>query len=71
VVLLPEDPPAERGVFWTDEGGEDLHTHAVFYGGGVGRGLVQTEDAGWDAGVVIPENPPASAPHSHVVEVLA
>ena len=69
-ILLPPRAPAERSVFYTNEGGENLHTHALFYGGDASPGLLTTEVAGWVDGVIIPDNPTADNPHTHIVEVL-
>lgn len=50
VVELPDRPPSEPSVYWTDEGGENEHTHAVVYGGS-SRGLIETEVSGHDTSV--------------------
>lgn len=80
-LLLPETPPAERSVFWTEPDGEDFHTHAFFWGGpGENFGQLQTESAGFDEalgegakrGSLNPLGPDEDPtfPHSHNVAVL-
>lgn len=82
VLALPNVPPDERSAFWTEEGGDDGHVHRVMYGGGIGPGIIETEEAGFASffdpetgqefprGSIEPDAPDSSRPHVHQVSVL-
>ncbi len=73
-VDLPPQAPSERSAFFTST--DEDHGHTVIYGGNVGPGLIETEEAGFEwgddpVGHPVPEAADPDRPHTHVLQILA